>query len=191
MGIKNLPGAGTKFTSYAFKRKMGGLVQGGKSNLAPYKKDIIETVSRHKTYIKRGGLSRQQRISAWQKIKKSNPNISNESARDIKKILEHLSGGAKATQGAKLQEQLKAKEQKSQAELRKKQILKSQMQRDVPSRETISREYKISAGIAGRGARPDPGAKNQSGFASSPGKGSSFASPPGGAGGRPSIPLQR
>ncbi|MBU2415816.1 hypothetical protein KKH86_01150 [Patescibacteria group bacterium] len=95
MSIQNLP-TGSKFRTVgpgSFQRKLSSISRyGGLKNLRDNIPAVSKVINKYKTFIKRGGLSRLQRISALQQIQKSDKNFTIQDKRDIKKILSHLSG---------------------------------------------------------------------------------------------------
>lgn len=100
MDIKDLPGAGSEFRatykpgrgSFADKLKKG-CKYGDLKNLQDNINAITKTVKGYERVIRRGGLSRKQRIIAWNKIKSIDKNITKEDRREIKGVLEHLGAG--------------------------------------------------------------------------------------------------
>ncbi|MBU1160506.1 hypothetical protein KKC56_01745 [Patescibacteria group bacterium] len=100
MSIQNLP-TGSKFRTVgpgSFQRKLSSISRyGGLKNLRDNIPAVSKVINKYKTFIKRGGLSRLQRISALQQIQKSDKNFTIQDKRDIKKILSHLSSKNNAT----------------------------------------------------------------------------------------------
>ncbi len=160
--------------------------------MEPHVDKITKVVGDYELAIKRGGLSGLQQASAWNKIRKETGPVTSQTRRDIKKILKQLEGKART------------ENQKKELESRKKVNLRTQMQRDLPVRESGMDKYRISAGTVGAGGaggfsrinddKDQPGFANQKrpeGFARSP-RNAGFASSAGGATGqRPMIPLQK
>ena len=96
MGIGNLSKPGSKFNSSvgpgSFFRKLSSMIRYGKfSNLKDNMTAIKKSLKPYERYIRRGGLSRLQKLSIWRKIKSRDKNLTLDDARDIKKILDHLS----------------------------------------------------------------------------------------------------
>jgi hypothetical protein len=96
MDLSKLPKPGSDFSVSdrlgGFKHKMEELtLRGEYKNLRNNLDAILHEVEEYKEYIKRGGLSRGQRLRIWNKIRHLDKNITHEDMLEIKKILEYLS----------------------------------------------------------------------------------------------------
>jgi|GEM_PF-1781305 len=93
--VSKLPGAGKLFrTTYGvgnFKKKLNYLIRaGGSKNLENNIESIVSALKKRETYIRRGGLTRQQQINIRREIGK-NSQLSYADKRDLKQILQKLS----------------------------------------------------------------------------------------------------
>jgi len=129
-----LPGPGRKFSINigpgSFAKKIKSAVRYN-SSLKDNTAAIIKVLESYNQAIRRGGLSRLQKLSAWEKIKAGDKKITTEDARGIKKILSHLG---------------KNYSQKSMAtkEIEKKELAKKIMEDDKLKKTKIERNLKVN-----------------------------------------------
>jgi hypothetical protein len=95
MDISKLPKPGSDFSVNdrlgGFRRKFDELtLRGEYKNLRNNKDAILREVEEYKQYIRKGGLSRGQRLRIWNKIQHLDKNITHEDMLEIKEILEYL-----------------------------------------------------------------------------------------------------
>jgi hypothetical protein len=95
MDISRLPRPGADFSlndpGHGFKRRLSEITLAGEyHNLRNNLDGIIREVEEYEEFIRKGGLSYDQRIRIWNKIRHLDNNLTHEDMLEIKEILEYL-----------------------------------------------------------------------------------------------------
>lgn len=95
MDISRLPGPGDDFSlddpNHGFKHRLSEITLSGKyHNLRNNLDAITREVEIYEEFIRKGGLSYDQRIRIWNKIRQMDKNMTHADMLEIKEILEYL-----------------------------------------------------------------------------------------------------